>query len=251
MTTRSSGPVDLDGQTAVVTGAAGGIGRATCVSLAREGADIVATDLDEGRLAETARLVEAEGQAVETVLADVSDPSDVDTLREVALDFAETVEIVVNVAGVVHRHDFSEMTLDQWERVIGINQTGTFLVTHAFYDQMVENEYGKVVCVTSVSAKVGGVISDAGYAASKSGVHGLVRWLAKNVAEHGIYVNALAPGAVKTPMTENEDYRPEWAPLNRLGEPEDIAEGVVYLASQQSNYVTGTVLDVNGGMRFS
>jgi len=167
------------------------------------------------------------------------------------MDFAETVEIVVNVAGVVHRHDFSEMTLDQWERVIGINQTGTFLVTHAFYDQMVDNEYGKVVCVTSVSAKVGGVISDAGYAASKAGVHGLVRWLAKNAAEHGIYVNAVAPGAVKTPMTEDEDYRPEWSPLNRLAEPEDIAEGVVYLASQQSNYVTGTVLDVNGGMRFS
>lgn len=251
MATRSSGPADLDGQTAVVTGAAGGIGRATCVSLAREGADIIATDLDEERLAETARLVEAEGQAVETLLADVSDPGDVDTLREVALDFAGTVEIVVNVAGVVHRHDFSEINLDQWERVIGINQTGTFLVTHAFYDQMVENEYGKVVCVTSVSAKVGGVISDAGYAASKAGVHGLVRWLAKNAAEHGIYVNALAPGAVKTPMTKDEDYRPEWAPLNRLGEPEDIAEGVVYLASQQSNYVTGTVLDVNGGMRFS
>jgi 3-oxoacyl-[acyl-carrier protein] reductase len=251
MFSTTSGPADLANQTAVVTGAAGGIGRATCVSLAREGADIVAADLDDERLTETARLVKEEGQDIETVLTDVSDPNDIDTLRDVALEFADTVEIVVNVAGVVHRHDFSEMTLEQWNRVISINQTGTFLITHAFYDQMVENEYGKVVCVSSVSAKVGGVISDAGYAASKAGIHGLVRWLAKNAAEHNIYVNALAPGAVRTPMTEDQDYRPEWAPLNRLAEPEDIAEGVVYLASQQSNYVTGTVLDVNGGMRFS
>jgi 3-oxoacyl-[acyl-carrier protein] reductase len=251
VTSLTSGPPDLSGQTAVVTGAAGGIGRATCVSLAREGADIVATDVDEERLAETARLVEEQGPNVETILTDVSDPNDVNVLREAALEFADTIEIVVNVAGVVHRYDFSDMTLKQWNRIIGINLTGTFLVTHAFYDQMVQKEYGKVVCVSSVSAKVGGVISDAGYAASKAGIHGMVRWLAKNAAEHSIYVNALAPGAVKTPMTENRDYRPEWAPLNRIADPEDIAEGIVYLASQQSNYVTGTVLDVNGGMRFS
>jgi len=249
MTAPVSGPIDLEGRTAVVTGAAGGIGRATCEALARHGADVVATDVDADRLDAAVEAVEGHGQICETVACDVSDPEDVRALRDAAFEFAEGIEIVANVAGVVHRHDFSEMTLEQWNRVIGTNLTGTFLVSQAFYDHMVERGYGKVVCVSSVSARVGGVISDAGYASSKAGVHGLVRWLGKNAAPDGVYVNAVAPGPVKTPMTEGEDYRPDMAPLNRLGEPEDIAEGVLYLASDMSNYVTGIVLDVNGGMR--
>ena len=251
MTAPLSGPIDLSGQTAVVTGAAGGIGAATCEALARHGADVVATDVDEDRLETVAEAVESHGGACETVACDVSDPDEVRALRDVALEFADSVDIVANVAGVVHRYDFSEMTLDQWNRVLGINLTGTFLVTQAFYDHMVERGHGKVVCVSSVSGRVGGVISDAGYASSKAGIHGLVRWLGKNAAQHGVYVNAVAPGPIVTPMTEDEDYRPEMAPLNRLGQPEDIAEGVLYLASDMSNYVTGTVLDVNGGMRMN
>jgi NAD(P)-dependent dehydrogenase (short-subunit alcohol dehydrogenase family) len=251
MTAPVSGPIDLEGQTAVVTGAAGGIGAATCETLARHGADIVATDVDEDHLDDVAASVEAHGQRCETVACDVSDPDDVRALRDAAFAFADTVEIVVNVAGVVHRYPFPEMTLEQWNRVIGINLTGTFLVSQTFYDQMVEQGYGKVVCVSSVSARVGGVISDAGYASSKAGVNGLVRWLGKNAAADGVYVNAIAPGPIVTPMTEDEDYRPDMVPLNRLGEPADIAEGVLYLASDMSNYVTGIVLDVNGGMRMN
>lgn len=251
MTAPVSGPIDLEEQTAVVTGAAGGIGAATCEALARHGADIVATDVDESRLDAVVETVESHGRQCVTVACDVSNPDDVRTLRDVAFEFVDAVEIVANVAGVVHRYPFSEMTLDQWNRVIGINLTGTFLVSQAFYDQMVERGYGKIVCVSSVSARVGGVISDAGYASSKAGVHGLVRWLGKNAAPDGVYVNAVAPGPIVTPMTEGEDYRPDMAPLNRLGEPEDIAEGVLYLASDMSNYVTGIVLDVNGGMRMN
>jgi NAD(P)-dependent dehydrogenase (short-subunit alcohol dehydrogenase family) len=251
MTAPVSSPIDLAGRTAVVTGAAGGIGRATCEALARHGADVVATDVDEDHLDQAVEAVESHGGECETVGCDISDPDDVAALREAAFAFADSVEIVANVAGVVHRNDFSEMTLEQWNRVIGINLTGTFLVTQAFYDHMVERGYGKVVCVSSVSGRVGGVISDAGYASSKAGIHGLVRWLGKNAAPDGVYVNAVAPGPIVTPMTEGEDYRPDMAPLNRLGEPEDIAEGVLYLASDMSNYVTGTVLDVNGGMRMN
>ena len=249
MTAPVSGPIDLSGQTAGVTGAAGGIGAATCEALARHGADVVATDVAEDHLDAVVEAVEGHGQSCETVACDVSDPEDVRALRDAAFAFADTVEIVVNVAGVVHRNPFSEMTLEQWNRVIGINLTGTFLVSQAFYDHMVERGYGKVVCVSSVSARVGGVISDAGYASSKAGVNGLVRWLGKNAAADGVYVNAVAPGPIVTPMTEDEDYRPDMVPLDRLGEPEDVAEGVLYLASDMSNYVTGTVLDVNGGMR--
>lgn len=249
MTAPVSGPIDLTGQTAVVTGAAGGIGKATCEALARHGADVVATDVDEGRLDSVVEAVESNGRTCETVACDVSDPDEVAALRDVALEFADSVEVVANVAGVVHRNDFSEMTLEQWNRVVGINLTGTFLVTQAFYDHMVERGHGKVVCVSSVSGRVGGVISDAGYASSKAGIHGLVRWLGKNAAGDGVYVNAVAPGPIVTPMTEDEDYRPDMVPLNRLGQPEDVAEGVLYLASDMSNYVTGTVLDVNGGMR--
>jgi NAD(P)-dependent dehydrogenase (short-subunit alcohol dehydrogenase family) len=244
----SDGP-DLSGRAAVVTGAAGAIGRATCETLAREGADVIATDVADAGLAETADRVERHGGACTTVRADVTDPEDVSTLYEVASGESDGIDAVVTVHGVVSRGDLPEMTLERWQHTVDVNLTGTALVVQAFYDDFRAAGYGKIVCVGSVAGKVGGVISGPDYVASKAGVHGLVRWLAQNGASSGVYANGIAPGPVWSPMTENETgYSDDMAPLGRLGEPEDIAEAVLFLVSQQSNWITGTVLDVNGGI---
>lgn len=248
MTAPASGPVDLSGTTAVVTGAAGAIGRAACEALARKGADVVATDVTDDGLPEAAARVEAHGRDATTVRADVTDPEEVAHLREQATD-AGDVGIVATVHGVVSRAGLSEMTLDEWRTQIDVNLTGTMLIVQAFYQDLRERECGKVVCVGSVAGQIGGVISGPNYVASKAGVHGLIRWIARNGAADGVYANAVAPGPVWSPMTEDEPgYNDEMTPLGRLGEPEDIAEAIVFLSGQGSNWITGTVLDVNGGI---
>jgi NAD(P)-dependent dehydrogenase (short-subunit alcohol dehydrogenase family) len=243
-----SGPIDLSGTTAVVTGAAGAIGRATCAALAREGADVVATDVTDDGLAEAAAQVEAHGREATTVRADVTDPEAVSRLHDRATD-AGDVGIVATVHGIVSRVDLAEMTLDEWRAQLDVNLTGTMLVVQAFWADLQDREYGKVVCVGSVAGQVGGVISGPNYVASKAGVHGLVRWLARSGAPDGVYANAVAPGPVRSPMTEDEPgYDDGMTPLSRLGEPVDIAEAIVFLSGQGSNWITGTVLDVNGGI---
>ena len=248
MSTSISSEIDLSNQAAVVTGGAGDIGRAACESLAREGADIVAADIDLEGLTTAKSLVEDQGPACEVVECDLTNTDDVDRLRETALDIFEQVDILVTAHGVVSRVTLSEMALEDWQAILAVNLTGTALVTQAFYEQMTDNGYGKIVCMGSIAGEVGGVISGPNYVASKGGVHAFVKWVATNAAEHGVYANAIAPGPVRTAMTEAENYTPDMSPLNRLGEPEDIAESIVFLASQQSNWITGTILDVNGGM---
>lgn len=248
MTTPVSAPTDLSDQTAVVTGAAGAIGGATCEALAREGADVVAADVVEDGLEETAERVEAQGGQCETVVCDVTDQDDIDTLRDVALETFDSVEIVVGTHGIVMRQDITEMDIDDWSTVVDVNLRGMVFLVRAFFDHMRENGYGKVVCFGSIAGKVGGVDAGPSYVSAKGGVHAFVKWGAKNGAPHGVYVNGIAPGPVISDMTRGESYSADAVPLDRLGEPEDPAEGAVFLASQQSNWITGTILDVNGGM---
>lgn len=243
-----SGSIDLSNQTAVVTGAGGSIGQATCEALAREGADIVAADVTEEGLSETKSIVETKGSACETVSCDVTDDDDLAHLQEVALGAFNEVEILVTAHGVVERKTLAEITREDWEIVLKINLLGTILVIQTFYDQLKNNEYGKIVCIGSISGKIGGVNAGPNYVASKGGVHAFVKWAAKDAAANRVYVNAIAPGPVESQMTEGEDYSSNIYPLERIGKPEDIAEAVVFLSSQQSHWITGTVLDVNGGL---
>lgn len=251
-TTPVSAPADLDGRTAVVTGAAGGMGRAICATLARCGADIVAADLDRDGLTAVAERVRDIDSDCATVTCDVSNQNDCQELRERAIDAFDAVEILVNVAGIespARGKAVPEITLEEWQRVFDVNLTGTFLVTQAFWQHMVDNAHGRVVCIGSIAGRQQTHRGGPAYCVSKDGVHSLVKWLAKRGAEDGIRVNAVAPGPVWSPMTRGNDlYRDDMTPVNRLGEPEDIAEGVLYLVSQQSEFVTGVTLDINGGL---
>ncbi|MFH1977110.1 MAG: SDR family NAD(P)-dependent oxidoreductase, partial [Pseudomonadota bacterium] len=215
----------------------------------REGADIVACDILplEDTLAGIPKL---QGRAL-GLKCDVSSPADITATVNRTLKEFGRIDIFVNNAGVMGKTGIpiENITLQDWDFHLNINLKGTFLFCQAVWPTLLKQGGGKIVCLGSIAGKIGGVLAGPDYCASKGGVHALVKSLAKRGASAGIYVNGIAPGPIRTPMTQDEPYKDEMVPLGRLGEPEDIAEAVVFLASAASNFITGTILDVNGGMR--
>jgi 3-oxoacyl-[acyl-carrier protein] reductase len=244
-----SGPIDLSGKVALVTGAARGIGRATCIALNREGASIVACDilpLEKTILG----IPKLQGRTL-GLKCDVSSSGDVnDAVNQTLQEFGR-IDILVNNAGVMEKTGTSieSITLQDWDFHLNINLRGTFLFCQAVWSALLKQGGGKIICMGSIAGKIGGVLAGPDYCASKGGIHALVKCLAKKGASSGIYVNGIAPGPIRTPMTQDQPYKDDMVPLGRLGEPEDVAEAVVFLASSASNFITGTILDVNGGMR--
>src|SRR5262249_25380715 len=198
------------------------------------------------------------GRRALDVPTDVTRRDAVRRLIDRALAEFGKIDILVNNAGTLARVGVEETTDELWDRDVNTTMRGTFYCIQAVLPHMKARGSGKIVNISSVSGKIGGVASRAAgtdrgrsgpaYAAAKGGVLALTRWVAKDVGRFGIYVNAIAPGGVETEMTHGYDYGVENFPIARMGKPEDIAEAVVFLASQASNYITGAVLDVNGGI---
>jgi 3-oxoacyl-[acyl-carrier protein] reductase len=253
-----SKPINLHGRNALVTGGARGIGQATALVLAREGANVAVPDIISTR--ETVEKIEALGRRALGIKADISNSTNVKKMVGDAIRAFGHIDILVNNAGVVHRDTLLETSEATWNRVIDIILKGTFLCIQAIYPHMRERGYGKIVNVSSISGIIGGAVSKPGdtpekvkgrsgpaYAAAKAGVIALTRWIAKDVAKDGIYVNSIAPGACETEMARGFDYGVEALPIARWGQPEDMAEAILFLASDASNYITGQVLNVDGG----
>lgn len=238
---------DLHGKTALVTGAARGIGLASAKALVREGADVVLSDLLP--LRESVQQVSSIGQEALPVQCDVSNEEEVANLVKIAIKEFKHLDILVHCAGVASTTPLENITLQEWQDIISINLTGTFLLCREVFPHMKEQEYGKIICIGSIAGKTGGLVTGPHYVAAKGGIHSMVKVLALAGAPYGIYVNGIAPGPVSSEMTRDFKYNPKGFPLSRMGEPEDIAEAVVYLSSQSSNWVTGQILDVNGGIR--
>ncbi len=260
--TAPSGP-RLDGQVALVTGGSSGIGEGVALALAQAGADI-AVNYRGGKEAaeELVATISESGRRAIAVQADVSDEASVKEMFRTVLAKFSRLDILVNNAGIQMDANVEDMTLAQWQTVIGVNLTGQFLcareaVRH-FKERGVERELscaaGKIICMSSVHE----IIPWAGhgnYAASKGGVMLFAKSLAQEVAGHAIRVNSIAPGAIRTPINRSawdtdEAYNAlmELVPYNRIGEPKDIGNAAVWLASDHSDYVTGTTLVVDGGM---
>ncbi|HOW17849.1 MAG TPA: 3-oxoacyl-[acyl-carrier-protein] reductase, partial [Phycisphaerae bacterium] len=230
-------------QVAIVTGAARGIGRAICLALADEGAHIVGVDLRADALAETARLVEAKGVTFMAQLADVTQREPVEKLRDAALEKFGRIDILVNNAGITRDTLMLTMTEEQWDAVIQVNLRGIFICTRVIAEAMLRARAGRIINMASVSGLMGNP-GQANYAASKAGVVGFTKSVAKELAKRNILCNAVAPGFIATDMTDvlpdkvKETVRP-LIPMQRFGQPEEVASVVAFLAGPASRYVTG------------
>lgn len=235
----------LTGQVALVTGAAGGIGRATALALAEAGAQVIATDI--------APSAEFPDDRIEYRLYDVTSRQSTAQVVEAVMQAHGRIDILVLCAGTISHRPLGEASDEEWQALLSVNLMGVVNPVREVMPVMEAQGYGKIVALGSIAAKIGGVASGPAYVAAKSAVHGLMKWVAKNGASKGIYASVVAPGPVETPMWETVTQRsaPKAngnVPLGRFGQPEDIAQAILFLVSPQSNWITGTVLDVNGGM---
>ncbi len=238
---------------AVVIGAGrGGIGAAIVRRFASEGARVLACDKDSGRL-EALRAEIGESAGVGFQVVDVGRSEDIRRMVETALGAFGKIDILVYCAGISPKKQFLEYTEADWEAVQNINLKGAFLCARAVAEPMMAGKYGRIVSLSSSSWRSGGVAGGIPYVASKAGIIGLTRSLAKALGPHGITVNAIAPGPTLTTLTEN--WLPDRAkevvaqvPLGRLGRPEDTAAAALFLCSDDASYITGICLDVNGGI---
>ncbi len=236
----------LDGQVALITGAAGGIGSEVVRTFASVGATVIATDIGEAN--------PFAGQAnVDYARYDVTSGEATDALIASVIARHNRIDILILCAGSIANTGLADSTDAEWESILNVNLMGVVNPLRKIFPIMCDAGHGKIVALGSIAAKIGGVASGPAYVSAKSAVHGLMKWTAKNGAAHGVFANIIAPGPVETPMWQNVTGRePPKAhgsvPLGRFGQPEDIAQAILFLASPASNWITGTTLDVNGGM---
>ena len=246
--------MDLSNRVAIVTGSARGIGRAIALKLAEAGANIVVNDIAAASesLEKTAEEIRALGRQTLAVTADVSSPEDVARLVETAASNFGKIDILVNNAGVTRDQLIIRMSDEEWDTVINIDLKSAFLCTRAVLRHMLRQRWGRIISIASVVGIIGNA-GQANYASAKAGVIGLTKSIAKEVGSRGITANAIAPGFIETRMTEQLDEKQRQAlleriPLGSLGTPRDVAEAVAFLASEEARYITGQVLNVDGGM---
>jgi 3-oxoacyl-[acyl-carrier protein] reductase len=242
----------LKGRVALITGAAQGIGKSVALLLAQNGADIVISDINLEKAEETAKEIESIGSKAIAIKVDVANLKDVERMVESILEKFGKIDILVNNAGITRDKLILRMTEEDWDAVLNVNLKGTFNCTKAVVRHMAKQRSGKIVNIASVVGEMGNA-GQVNYSASKAGVIGLTKTIAREFAQRRINVNAIAPGYIETPMTEvlPEKVKEELKrliPMERLGKPEDVAEAVLFLVSEESNYITGHVLNVNGGI---
>lgn len=241
----------LEGKVAIVTGAGRGLGKGIALKLAREGAKVVVSDVMEENAREAVKEIqEAGGQAL-AVVSNVADLSDVNRLYEETLAAYHKLDIVVNNAGINRDAMLHKMTVEQWDQVIAVNLTGVFYMTQAAAKIMREQESGSIINISSASWL--GNIGQANYAASKAGVVGLTKTASRELAKKGVTCNAICPGFIETDMTRGVpekvwDIMVSKIPMGRAGKPEDVANMIAFLASDDARYITGEVINVGGGM---
>jgi 3-oxoacyl-[acyl-carrier protein] reductase len=243
---------NLQGRIALVTGASQGIGKACALELARGGATVALAARNQAKLAETAAEIEASGGTAAIFTLDVASEDSIKAGAKAVIEKFGKVEILVNNAGITRDGLVLRMKRPDWDDVLGTNLTGAFLLTQALLSPMLRNRWGRIVNITSVVGRTGQA-GQVNYAASKAGLIGMTRALAREVASRGITVNAVAPGYIETPMTAVLDEKQREVmmvqiPLGRPGTDLEIAQSVAFLASDAAAYITGHVLDVNGGM---
>jgi 3-oxoacyl-[acyl-carrier protein] reductase len=242
----------LEGRTALVTGASQGIGRACAIALARAGANVAIAARNESKLNEVVSEIAAAGGAAKAFALDVANEDSIKTTAKAVVENFGSVHVLVNNAGITKDTLLLRMKRADWEDVITTNLTGAFLLTQALVSSMMKARWGRIINISSIVGETGQA-GQANYAASKAGLIGFTKSLARELASRNITANAVAPGYIETAMTAVLDEKQRAAmltqiPLNRPGSDEDVAHAVRFLASDEAAYITGHVLDVNGGM---
>jgi len=242
----------LKDKVALVTGSAQGIGKAIAMALAKEGANIVVSDINLDLAIQTAKEIEALGIKTLAIKTNVADLADVEKSVGEVIKAMGRIDILVNNAGITKDKLLIRMKKEDWDAVIGVNLTGVFNCTKAISSLMMKRRCGKIINIASIVGQMGN-FGQANYAASKGGVIAFTKTVARELASRNVTVNAIAPGFIQTAMTDKipEDVKKkmmEQIPLGKLGTPEDVANAVVFLSGPEADYITGQVLAVNGGM---
>ena len=241
---------EFEGKAAIVTGAARGIGKAIAAALADRGAGVAVVDIDEESAGRAASEI---GENTLAVKCDVGDEASVQQMVEAVAAHFGRIDIAVNNAGICERVRVEDLTVEQWDRTLGINLRGPFMVSKAVLEHMKPLGAGRIINIASIAGKIGGLMVGLHYTASKGGILAVTRGLARELAAYGITVNSVCPAMVDTDMgglfqgDEKANYL-KGVPLKRLATADDVAGAVVYLASDAASYITGEVIDVNGGI---
>ena len=243
----------LEGRIAIVTGAGRGIGRSISEKLVESGASVVACDIELSIAEETAHILNAQEQESIACQVDVTDIGSVRAMVDTAVEKFSRVDILVNNAGIMFRTRILDISAEEWEKTLRVNLTGPFLCTKAVLPGMKERKFGRIVNISSSAGRSVSTLGGAHYTASKAGLLGLTRAVAKEVARFGINVNAVCPGLIDTEMArktttevELKDFLDSF-PIDRIGTPEEVGDLVVFLCSEKASYITGASLDINGG----
>ncbi len=241
----------LENKVAIITGAGSGIGKETALLFAKEGAKVVVADMNEKAGEETVAQIRKNGEGF-FVKLDVSNREQAKQVVKITLEKYGRIDILINNAGIVQDAFLSKMTEEQWDKVINVNLKGVFNCTQAVVEVMMNQGNGVIINTSSIVG-LNGNVGQVNYAATKAGLIGMTKTLAKELGKKGIRVNAVAPGFIATPMTSNVpekilEMMKEKTPLRRLGEAKDIANAYLYLASDDANFVNGAVLSVDGGL---
>ena len=244
--------MDLVDKVAIVTGAGRGIGKAIAIALAREGANVIVNDVDIQTAEKVAKEINSMGQQALAIQVDISDSKEVNQMVQLVIKKFKRVDILVNNAAIIRRGTIEDLSEEDWDRVMDVNLKGAFNCAKAVVGTMKKQRYGKIVNISSIAGKIGDLASAPCYGASKAGMTCLAKSLARELASYNINVNVVAPHAIETDMSKewSEEKRKNIIaniPLGRMGKPEDIAEAVAFLVSDKAKFITGEVLDVNGG----
>ena len=244
--------MDLTGKSALITGAAQGIGRVIALELARHGADVVISDVNEAALQDAVAEIGQTGRRAVAVTGNVVAAADCDAMVKACIEAFGKIDILVNNAGITRDTVLLRMKEEQWDQVIAVNVKGTFNCTKAAIRPMFRAKSGRIINISSVTGAMGNP-GQANYSASKAAVMGFTKSIAREYASSGITVNAVAPGFIKTAMTDAIPEKDRNAmiamiPSQKLGLPEDVAALVCFLAGDQAGYITGQVIHINGGL---
>ena len=241
----------LEGQVAIVTGGGGGIGRATGLAFAREGADIVIPEVNIANAEAASAEIKDIGRQCLVIETDVADGNSVREMVQKTLETFGRIDILVNNAGIFSYTRIDACTEAEWDRMMAVNLKGPFLCSQAVMETMKAQRSGRIINLGSLAGQVGGLVASAPYSASKAGVMCLTKSLARVLGEYSITVNSIAPGVAATEMAKNHPDMTDQIPLGRVADASEIASAILFLASEEGRYVTGATLDVNGGIRMA